>query len=183
MTLPALPTHQAGPLGTALIAHLDAQLRSADRMLELVLEQGRAIRARDVQRVLEIVGRLQAETDARVALEGDRTALLTAAGNALGVHGSAITIDAFCSLLDPATASEAKERSNRLKGVLREVRDEHLVARAMMRQELAFVDHLVRLLGAGDDSATGAYSRPADAAVNRSQPAAPQTHRLLDLQA
>ncbi len=183
MTLPALPIHQAGPLGTALIAHLDAQLRSADRMLELVLEQSRAIRTRDVQRVLEIVGHLQAETEARAGLEHDRTALLTAAGNALGVHGSAITIDAFCSLLDPGTAAEAKERSNRLKGVLREVRDEHLVARAMMRQELAFVDHLVRLLGAGDDTSTGAYTRPTDAAVSRGQAPAPQAHRLLDLQA
>lgn len=185
MTLPALAsTHHAGALGTALLAHLDAQLRSADRMLELVLEQGRAIRSRDVQRVLEIVGMLQAETDARAALEHDRTALLTAAGNSLGVHGSAITLDAFCSLLDPATAAEAKERSTRLKGVLREVRDEHLVARAMMRQELAFVDHLVRILGAADDTATGAYSRPSDAAAGRAQaPAAPQAHRLLDLQA
>lgn len=184
MTLPALSMQQTGPLGTALLAHLDAQLRSADRMLELVLEQGRAIRARDVQRVLEIVGMLQAETDARAALEHDRTALLTAAGGALGVHGSAITLDAFCSLLDPATATEAKERSNRLKGVLREVRDEHLVARAMMRQELAFVDHLVRILGAGDDTATGAYTRPSDTGSARPQaPASPQAHRLLDLQA
>jgi FlgN protein len=182
VTHPALTMQQSGPLGTALIAHLDAQLRSADRMLELVLEQGRAIRARDVQRVLEIVGMLQAETDARASLEGDRTALLTVAGQSLGVHGSAITLDAFCSLLDPPTATEAKERSNRLKGVLREVRDEHLVARALMRQELAFVDHLVRILGAGDDSTTGAYQRPAEAARG-SQPPVAQTHRLLDLQA
>ncbi len=182
MTVPALPMQQAGPLGTALLAHLDAQLRSADRMLELVLEQGRAIRARDVQRVLEIVGMLQAETDARAGLESDRTALLTHAGRALGVHGSAITLDAFCSLLDPATAHEAKERSNRLKGVLREVRDEHLIARAMMRQELAFVDHLVRVLGAGDERSTGAYTRPSET-PRATQPMPAQAHRLLDLQA
>lgn len=178
-----LPLDQSGPLGTALIAHLDAQLRAADRMLELVLEQGRAIRARDVQKVLEIVGMIQAETDARGKLEMYRTQLLTAAGSALGVHGSAITIDAFCSLLDPATAREAKERSERLRGLLREVRDEHLVNRAMMRQELAFVDHLVRILGAGDEHGTsGAYTRPADASRPQAAPT-PQTHRLLDLQA
>lgn len=182
MSLPALPIDQSGQLGAALIAHLDAQLRSADRMLELVLEQSRAIRAREVQRVLELVGQIQAETDARAALEHDRTALLSAAGRCLGVHGSAITIDAFCSLLDPATAREAKERSDRLKGVLREVRDEHLIARAMMRQELAFVDHLVRILGAGDDTATGAYARPSDAARTAAA-TPPPAHRLLDLQA
>lgn len=182
MTLPVHSPDQTGPLGTALLAHLDAQLRSADRMLELVLAQGRAIRARDVQQVLELVGRIQAETDARARLESDRTALLTAAGRSLGVHGSAITLDAFCSLLDPATASEAKERSTRLRGVLREVRDEHLICRALMRQELAFVDHLVRLLGAEDDASTGAYTRPATT-PSAGTPTPPPTHRLLDLQA
>lgn len=182
MSLPALTSEQTGTLGAALLSHLDAQLRSADRMLELVLAQGRAIRARDVQLVLELVGRIQAETDARARLESDRTTLLTAAGHALGVHGSAITLDAFCSLLDPATAAEAKARSSRLRGVLREVRDEHLICRALMRQELAFVDHLVRLLGSDDDAATGAYTRPASASGTPA-PTPPPTHRLLDLQA
>lgn len=180
MSLPALNTHQTGQLGTALLAHLDDQLRSADRMLDLVLRQARAVRMREVESVLSLVGQIQAEADARGRLEADRTALLTHAGQALGVHGSAITIDAFCSLLDPATAFEARERSDRLRGVLREVRDEHLVARALMRQELAFVDHLVRLMGASDDGTNGTYAPPS-ASRNSAQPQ--QTHRLLNVQA
>ena len=179
MTLPALST--AGGLGMALLAHLDEQLRSADRMLDLVLRQARAVRMRDVESVLALVGQIQAETDARGRLESSRTALLTQAGAALGVHGSAITIDAFCSLLDPAMAAEARERSDRLRGVLREVRDEHLVARALMRQELAFVDHLVRLMGAGDDGTNGTYAPPTGPRAATAQPQ--PTHRLLDLQA
>ncbi len=182
MTLPALSQHQTGPLGMALLTHLDDQLRSADRMLDLVLRQARAVRTREVETVLALVGQIQAETEARGRLEADRTALLTKAGQALGVHGSAITIDAFCSLLDPATAFEAKERSDRLRGVLREVRDEHLVVRALMRQELAFVDHLVRLMGAGDDSRNGTYAPPQGARGNVA-PGPAQTHSLLNVQA
>ncbi|MFT4034420.1 MAG: flagellar export chaperone FlgN [Patulibacter sp.] len=180
--LPIVADYDSGQLGAALLAHLDTQLRSADRILELVLEQVRAIRARDVHRVLEIVGYLQVEAEARAALESDRVALLTAAGNVLGVHGNAITLEAFCSLLDPATAAAVTSRSNQLKGVLREVRDEHLVARALMRQELAFVDRLVRVLGATDDTATGAYSRVTGPLLGSTAPFAP-THPLLDLQA
>ena len=181
MTLPALSPHQTGALGAALIAHLDDQLRSADRMLDLVLRQARAVRMREVDTVLSLVGQIQAESEARGRLESDRTALLTQAGQLLGVHGSAITIDAFCSLLDPGTAGAARERSDRLRGVLREVRDEHLIARALMRQELSFVDHLVRLMGAGDDSRNGTYAPPASARSNAPAPA--PTHRLLDLPA
>lgn len=179
MSLPVIST--TGQLGTALLAHLDDQLRSADRMLDLVLRQARAVRVRDIEVVLALVGQIQAESDARARLESDRTALLTQAGAQLGVHGSAITIDAFCSILDPATAFEARERSERLRGVLREVRDEHLVTRALMRQELAFVDHLVRLMGDTDDANNGTYAPPSGP---RSAAAPPrQTHRLLDLQA
>lgn len=179
MTLPALANHESGALGVALIRHLDDQLRSAERMLDLVLRQARAVRTREIDTVLALVGQVQAEADARGRLEADRTTLLTAAGQALGVHGSAITIDAFCSLLDPATARDARERSDRLRGVLREVRDEHIVVRALMRQELAFVDHLVRLMGSGDDVSNGTYAPPSRAAA----PSPAPTHRLLDLQA
>lgn len=179
MTLPALNTNDAGALGMALIRHLDDQLRSAERMLDLVLRQARAVRTREIDTVLALVGQIQAEADARGRLEADRTALLTRAGQALGVHGSAITIDAFCSLLDPATARDARERSDRLRGVLREVRDEHIVVRALMRQELAFVDHLVRLMGNGEDTTGGTYAPPTRSA----SPVPAPTHRLLDLQA
>lgn len=181
MSLPTLATRESQELGAALIAHLDAQLASADRMLDLVLQQGRAVRARDVESVLSLVGQLERESDARGALEASRTALLQRAGASLGVPGSAITIDAFCTLLTPPAAAAARERSTRLRGVLREVRDEHLIVRTLMRQELAFVDHLVRLLGGEDSGDTGAYQ--SQAVRKPAHTSAPQTHRLLDLQA
>lgn len=178
--VPATPADPYAALGRALLEHLDRQLAAGERLLQLVLEQARAVRVRDVPRVLQLVDRIQAETESRAQIEQERVALLTAAGSALGAHGSTVTLDAFCTLLDPATATEARGRSERLRGLLREVHTEHAVVRALMRQELAFVDHLIRMFGDETPGATGGYERP-----GKSQAAAtpPPTRRLLDLEA
>lgn len=191
MTLPAhapaaalvpAPASPYAALGHALLDHFDRQLSSAERLLQLVLEQARAVRVRDVSRVIELVGQIQAETDGRGRLESERVALLTQAGTALGAHGSTVTLEAFCTLLDPVTAGEARARSERLRGLLREVRTEHLVVRALMRQELAFVDHLVRMLGAEEPGSAGTYARPGGGGANTAAPAS-SIHRVLDLEA
>ena len=59
-------------LEAELLAHLDAQLASARRLLGLVLEQGKAIRARDVDGVLGKLAEVQTEMGRRGALEQDR---------------------------------------------------------------------------------------------------------------
>jgi len=69
----------------------------------------------------------------------------------------------------------AIERSAELRGLLAEIQREHHVNRALMRQELAFLDHLVRLVGAGDDLG---YKPQGDVAT-----APARTHRVLDLRA
>ncbi len=63
------------------------------------------------------------------------------------------------------------------------MRTEHIVVRALMRQELAFVDHLVRMLGAEEPGSAGTYARPnaGHGASNASAPA--PAHRVLDLEA
>ena len=48
----------------------------------------------------------------------------------------------------PAEAELARARSAELRGLLAEIAREHGVNRALMRQELAFLDHLTRLIGA-----------------------------------
>lgn len=138
-------------LGPAVIGHLDAQLVSARRLLELVLRQGQAIRRQDVEGVVARLGELQAEMERRGRLEGDRSQLLAQAGAALGVPAHSITLEALTSLMRPADASAVHERSAELRGILAEVGREHTVNRSLMRQELAFLDHLTRLLGAGND--------------------------------
>src|SRR5205807_1675576 len=127
---------------------LDAQLVSARRLLETVLRQGQAIRAQDVESVLARVAEIQGEMERRGRLEGDRTRLLEQAGAALGLPAHAVTLEALTSLMSPADARGATERSAELRGLLGEIAREHSTNRALMRQELAFLDHLTRLMGA-----------------------------------
>jgi FlgN protein len=132
-------------LGDEVIAHLDTQLVSARRLLQLVLEQGTAIRARDVQTVVAMTGMLQAEMQRRTLLEDERSQLLDRAGARLGVSANTVTITLLEQVMDRSTAAAAAARSSELRGLLDEVQREHRINRALMQQELAFLDHLLRL--------------------------------------
>ena len=146
-------------LGDHVVAHLDAQIASARRLLSSVLGQGQAIRAR----------------------EGTRTAILTTAGAALGIPPHTVTIESLAQLLAPAHATTALQRSSELRGLLGEIAREHAINRVLMRQELAFLDHLMRELGAEPDTGYGDLSgrSAAHAAVRSTQ----ASFRTLDLQA
>jgi hypothetical protein len=161
-----------------VIAHLDAQLVAARKLLGIVLEQGAAIRRRDVQNVVALTGLLQAELQRRVLLERDRARLLERAGARLGIPATAVSMSLLQPLLDPVRAPEAAARSAELRGLLEQVGREHHVNRALMNQELAFLDHLLRLADAdrhlGYDSA-GDHQR-------MNAPRLGARHRVLDLE-
>jgi hypothetical protein len=161
-----------------LLAHLDTQIASARRLLALVLEQGKAIRARDVDAVLARLTDIQTEMGRRGALEQDRAALLQRAGVALGVPAAQVTLERLCALVTPGAANTARERSGELRGLLAEIAREHGINRALMRQELAFLSHLTRLVG--QETEPG-YGRPGTAGSPAAS--APPIHRALDLQA
>jgi hypothetical protein len=163
-------------LEAELLVHLDTQIASARRLLALVLEQGKAIRARDVDAVLGRLADVQTEMGRRGALEQDRAGLLQRAGIALGVPAAQVTLEGLCALVSPGAAATARERSAELRGMLAEIAREHGINRALMRQELAFLAHLTRLIGHEPEPG---YGRPAGA----SGPGAPPLHRVLDLQA
>jgi hypothetical protein len=168
-------------LGSEVLAHLDAQLESARRLLDIVLRQGVAIRRQEVDEVLARLSDLQVEMELRAQLEQQRTALLNRAGGQLGVPGHAITLEAMATLMDPATAATARARSAELRGLLAEIQREHTVNRALMRQELAFLDHLTRMMSGQEDLG---YRRPGDDAGSlRVTAAGPSVHRVLDLEA
>jgi len=168
-------------LGADVVEHLDAQLESARRLLDLILRQGVAIRAQQVDDVLARLSDIQVEMELRGQLEQQRTALLNRAGAQLGVAGHAITLDAMASLMDPATAAAARQRSAELRGLLTEIQREHTVNRALMRQELAFLDHLTRTMSGQEDLG---YRRPGDDGRSMRVAAAnPTVHRVLDLEA
>ena len=63
-------------LAGQVLRHLDAQIASARGLLAVVLEQGAAIRERDVQAVVRQAGILRGEMGRRQLLEEERARLL-----------------------------------------------------------------------------------------------------------
>jgi FlgN protein len=164
-------------LEAELLSHLDHQLRSAQRLLGLVLAQGEAIRRRDSDRVLAKLAEIQTEMGRRGRLEQERTRLLQSAGTLLGLPAQHVTLERLCDLISPNGARAARERSSELRGMLAEIAREHGINRALMRQELAFLSHLVRLVG---DEHDGGY-QPGGAPAEPSAPT--PLHQTLDLRA
>jgi FlgN protein len=163
-------------LEAELLAHLDVQLASARKLLGFVLAQGAAIRERNVDGVLARLTDIQAEMARRGGLEQDRAALLQRAGAALGVPAAQVTLDRLCVLVTPGAADAARDRSAELRGLLAEIAREHGINRALMRQELAFLSHLTRLIGRESEPAYRPGAAPGPAAT-------PGGHHVLDLQA
>ena len=71
---------QDGLLSADVLNHLEAQIASAQRLLEIVLDQGAAIRARDVHTVVRLAGLLHGELTRRQQIENERSLLLARAG-------------------------------------------------------------------------------------------------------
>ena len=167
-------TARDAALTAEVILHLEAQIESARRLLATILAQGKAIRAQDVEGVVTRLAEIKSEMDHRARLEAERMALLTRAGALLGIDPAGVTLSALTSLMSEPEAEEARRRSAELGGLLNEIAREHGVNRALMRQELSFLDHLMRLVGREPEAG---YT-PAGAGS-----AAVATHRALDLQA
>ena len=163
-------------LEAELLAHLDAQINSARRLLQLVLAQGAAIRERDSEAVLARLADIQSEMGRRGSLEVERTGLLQRAGQALAVPATTVTLERLCALVSPGAAQMAMQRSAELRGLLSEIAREHGINRALMRQEMTFLSHLTRLLGGDPEPGY----RPPGASGTAG---APPVHRALDLQA
>ena len=177
MSLAAVVPAPAADLGTAVLAHLADQLGSARTLLDAVLRQGAATRRQDVDGVLGCLTEIQGEMERRGRLEGERAQLLIRAAALLARQPHEVTLDGLASLMEPADAALARERSAELRGLLDEVQREHLVNRALMRQELAFLDHLVRTFTADEQPA---YRPPAQ---NGAPQVSTQRHHALDLRA
>lgn len=163
-----------------VLAHLDAQLASTRRLLQAVLAQGAAIRAQDVDGVVRQVAAFQAELERRARLEEDRGRLLARAGAALGVAPHAVTLTQLTTLMAKPDAQLAHARSAELQGLLAELTREHACNQALMRQELAFLDHLLRQLDPAD---AGAYTAGGIRPAHVPHSAVRGGPRALDLQA
>jgi FlgN protein len=134
-------------LPAAVARHLELQIASAQRLLDLVLRQGGAIRDRDVEAVLARLGDIQVEMAARETLECERNELIRRAAERLGVEPVDVGLPALAGLASPAEQERLLTRSAELRGLLAEIAREHGINRALMRQELTFLDHLLRISG------------------------------------
>lgn len=179
MSVLLAPALRDDALPAEVLAHLDEQLLSARCLLALVLEQGSAIRSRDVQAVVRTAGLLRGEMDRRTLLEEQRGLLLARCGEKLGAPPETVTLSALQTLMDPFQAELAGARSAELRGLLAELQREHTTNRALMQVELGFLDHLMGLLSM--DVVEGYDTRGSSTSIARPHAGGP--HRVLDLHA
>jgi hypothetical protein len=161
-------SQQDRSLAAEVLSHLDAQIESARRMLELVLEQGAAIRARDVHTVVRLAGILRGEMGRRQLLEEERARLLARSGQRLGVPAESVTLALLGTLMDGARAERANALSAELRGLLHELQRVHTTNRALMQIELGFLDHLMGMLSL--DGVNGYDTRGSSAPITRARP-------------
>lgn len=184
LAAPVAPVAAPDPrLAGDVLAHLDAQLASTRRLLQAVLAQGAAIRVRDVDAVVRQVAAFQAELERRARLEEERARLLIRAGALLNVAPAAVTLSQLTAAMAPHDAELAQARSAELQGMLAEVAREHACNQALMRQELAFLDHLLRLVDPSAPGDAGAYTAGGIRPAHVPHTATVRSMRALDLQA
>jgi hypothetical protein len=140
---------------TGLIEHLERQLASARRLLQTVIAQRDAIRAQDVEGVLAKLAEVQQEMGRRMQLERERDVLLDQASTALRRPAADLTLEMLLVLVPAGDAARARTLSAELRGTLSETARIHGQNRVLIRQELAFLDHLMRVLSGTPE---GAYS-------------------------
>jgi hypothetical protein len=156
---------------TGLIDHLERQLASAQRLLQTVISQRDAIRAQDVEGVLARLAEVQQEMGRRMQLERERDVLLDQASTALRRPASDLTLEMILVLVPAGDAVRARTLSAELRGTLSETARIHGQNRVLIRQELAFLDHLMRVLSGTPE---GAYSAAGGSS------ATPQILNLID---
>ena len=156
---------------TGLIDHLERQLASARRLLQTVIAQRDAIRAQDVESVLARLAEVQQEMGRRMQLERERDVLLDQASTALRRPAGDLTLEMILVLLPGDDAVQARALSAELRGTLSETARIHGQNRVLIRQELAFLDHLMRVLSGTPE---GAYSAAGGSSAR------PQVLNLID---
>src|SRR3954454_25208302 len=89
-------------IGTEVLDHLQAQIVSARRLLECILDHGVAVRAREVDGVLASMTEIQAEMGAGWRMEHEPATLMDRAGTALVRPAQNVTLEAIDHPMTPA---------------------------------------------------------------------------------
>jgi flagellar FlgN protein len=150
-----------------LLDHLHRQLESSRRLLEIVITQSDAIRRQDVAVVLASLTDVQAEMAYRGRLEQERDMLLLEAASDLDAAPETIDLDAMLVGAPAHEAAEARALSAELRGLLDEIGRIHSQNRVLIRQELTFLDHLMRVMSGTPQTAySPAGWQPAPSTMN-----------------
>jgi|ERR1700722_2318221 len=165
---PFMPVLGEDAFSSEVLRHLDAQIASARGLLGVVLEQGAAIRERDVQAVVRLAGILRGEMGRRQLLEEERSRLLVSCGERLGVPAQTVTLTGLSTLMSKADADRAGALSAELKGLLHELQREHTANRTLMQLELGFLDHLMGMLAM--DGVNGYDPQGSSTPITRGRP-------------
>jgi FlgN protein len=137
---------------SALVAHLERQVESARRLLGIVLAQKEAIKRQDVETLLARLTDVQLEMRSRERLEFERDELIRSSAARLGIEPYDVDVDAIATLVPAAEADTARALSAELRGLLTEVSHVHTTNRVLIRQELSFLDHLMRVLSGAPEA-------------------------------
>jgi FlgN protein len=129
-----------------LTEHMQRQLASSRRLLEIVLSQNAAIRRQDSEAVLASLSDVQAEMAYRAQLENERDAIFRTTASQRGVAADSLDLEAMLAGEPAVEADQARSLSAELVGLVREIGKIHEQNRVLLRQELAFLDHLMRAL-------------------------------------
>jgi hypothetical protein len=151
-----------------LLEHLSRQLGSSRRMLEIVITQRDAIRRQDVETVLASLVEVQAEMGYRARLEQERDDLLAAVAGERGAAPDTLDLDDMLVGHPAHECLQARTMSAELRGLIVEVGRIHDQNRILIRQELTFLAHLMRVLSGtpqGGYSPSGWLSTPQTATV------------------
>ena len=131
---------------SALIAHLEAQIASAERLLANVNAQTEAIKTQDISTLMARLGDVQGEINIRKQLELERERLIAAAAARRSLPREQVDLEVLLEGAPPVEAAQARALSKHLKSVLEQVGRVHTNNRTLIRQELTFVDHLIRII-------------------------------------
>jgi flagellar biosynthesis/type III secretory pathway chaperone len=131
---------------TRLLDHLQRQLESSRRLLEIVLAQRESIRKQDVESVLASLTDVQSEMSYRARLEQERDTILHEAAVATGAAAATLDLEAVLAGVPEDEAAQARALSAELRGLIAEVGRIHDQNRILLRQELTFLDHLMRVM-------------------------------------
>jgi hypothetical protein len=151
-----------------VVEHLERQLGSSRRLLEIVIKQRGAIRRQDVDTVLASLADVQAEMAYRARLEQERDGLLLEAASSRGTAPETIELEDLLVGRPAEECLHARTLSAELRGLIVEVGRIHDQNRVLIRQELSFLDHLMRVLSGTPQagySPSGWLSTPQAASV------------------